>query len=85
MMLCHCVFQLIGVAFLVVGVWAYFEKDAFEYSEDDDQAIEIYDLVFDLTIIMIILGCIIFILAFTGCVGALRENVCFLKFVSYLI
>ena len=74
--------QLIGCALIGVGSWAFVEKNRFEFSGSEDQDIDIYDLVFDLTIIMIVLGAIIFVLAFTGCVGALRENICLLKFVS---
>ena len=67
-----------------IGVWAYTEKE--ELGQSGSAEIEsIYDLIFDVTIIVIILGIIIFILAFLGCLGSLRENVTLLKIVSISI
>ena len=40
---------------------------------------DVFSVIFDLTIIMIILGVVLFVLSFVGCVGTLRENICFLK------
>lgn len=76
--------QFAGVLFIVVGSWAYYEKHKFTTSSSDEKSshVEFFDLIFDLTILIVILGCIIFIIAFAGCIGALRENVCLLKFVS---
>ena len=70
--------QLVGCVFIGVGAWAYIEKNRFTHSEVQS----IYDVIFDISIVIIVVGCVIFLVAFTGCVGALRENVCLLKFVS---
>ncbi len=64
--------------FIAVGLWAYIEKNRFHHTEVES----IYDVIFDVSIVIIVVGCIVFLVAFTGCVGALRENICLLKFVS---
>ena len=37
---------------------------------------------FDPVWLVLVVGAVTFILGFAGCVGALRENICLLKFVS---
>lgn len=39
---------------------------------------------FDPVWVVLLVGTVTFILGFAGCVGALRENICLLKFVSSL-
>lgn len=43
----------------------------------------IYDVVLNVSLVMVIMGGIVFIVSFAGCVGALRENTCLLKFVRF--
>lgn len=72
--------QLLGGVLIGIGVWAFIEKNKFYHKEVQS----IYDIVFDLAIIFFVIGFIIFILGYAGCIGALRENICLLKFVSIL-
>jgi len=66
---------LIGGLTVGVGLYARFEKTAYQDFFND--------IVMDPAFALIIVGGIMFILGFTGCIGALRENVCLLKFVSF--
>lgn len=61
-----------------IGIWAYLEKQKYYNKEIES----VYDVIFDLAIIFLVLGAVIFILGYAGCIGALRENVYLLKFVS---
>ena len=66
---------MIGGLTVAVGLYARFEKTAYQDFFSD--------IVMDPAFALIIVGGIMFILGFTGCIGALRENVCLLKFVSF--
>lgn len=72
--------QLIGGAMIGIGAWAFEEKNRFQ-----QVAVEtVFDIIFDISIVFIAIGIITFVLGFAGCVGALRENCCLLKFVSII-
>lgn len=72
-----------GAAMVGVGVWAFVEKNKFFYQPIED----VYDIVFDLSIILMVAGGIMFIITMCGFVGALRENTCLLKifYISLLL
>lgn len=56
-----------------MGAWTHDEKN--EYSDLDS-------LAFDPSILLIVVGCLMFVVTFCGCVGALRENKILLHIVS---
>ena len=49
---------------------------------NQDDGVDLFDIFFDFSILFIVFGVVVFILAFFGAIGALRENVCLLKTVS---
>lgn len=70
----NVLFWLLGGACLAIGIYARFENAS--YSDFFGNAWS------DPAFVFIIVGGIMFILGFTGCIGALRENICLLKFFS---
>ena len=72
----NVVFWVFGLSIMVVGFWAWTEKDIFNNFS------RITNLALDPAFILIVCGCIGFTIGFTGCVGALRENTCLLAGVS---
>jgi len=80
--------QLAGLAMVGVGCWAFSEKNRLTGGVNVDSLqskySDVFDVVFDLTFLVIALGVLIFALSFVGCVGALRENICFLKCVRII-
>lgn len=51
----------------------------------DKKSLEIVYIIFtDLSGVLVAFGGIIFLISSAGCVGALRENMCLLKFVSII-
>ncbi|CAL8258851.1 unnamed protein product [Lota lota] len=73
----NIIFWLAGAAFIAIGFWAWSEKGVLL----DLTRVQGFDPVW----IVLVAGAITFILGFAGCVGALRENICLLKFFSGLI
>ncbi|KAJ6661660.1 hypothetical protein lerEdw1_013899 [Lerista edwardsae] len=69
------VLHLAGVAFLGVGLWAWSEKGVLS---DLSKMTRFHG--FDPVFLVLFVGGVMFILGFAGCVGALRENICLLKF-----
>ncbi|XP_022903909.1 tetraspanin-5 isoform X2 [Onthophagus taurus] len=68
----NVLFWLLGLGILTVGVWAWSEKDTF------NNLSKIANVALDPAFILICIGTVTFVIGFTGCVGALRENTCLL-------
>lgn len=76
------VFQLVGGILVGVGLYAFFEKwKGTGYS----LVLNAEQMILDISIIMLIVGFVMFTVSFAGCVGALRENSCLLKFVRHIM
>jgi len=72
----NVVFWLLGGLLAAAGLWAWSEKDMFANIS------RLTKISVDPALICMIVGGVIFIIGFTGCVGALRENTCLLLFYS---
>ncbi|MEE6460637.1 hypothetical protein FKM82_001051 [Ascaphus truei] len=76
----NVIFWFLGIAFLGVGLWAWSEKGVLSNISS------ITDLGgFDPVWLFLVVGCVMFILGFAGCIGALRENTFLLKFFSVFL
>ncbi|XP_050815066.1 tetraspanin-14 isoform X1 [Gopherus flavomarginatus] len=71
----NIIFWLAGVAFLAAGLWAWSEKGVLS---DLTKVTRLHG--FDPVVLVLVVGGVMFVLGFAGCVGALRENICLLKF-----
>lgn len=71
--------QLFGGLLIGIGTYAFLDKwpDSGLIKVDT-----IYDVVLNISLVLILAGGVVFIVSFSGFVGALRENTCLLKFVS---
>uniref|UniRef100_A0A4W6E808 Tetraspanin n=1 Tax=Lates calcarifer TaxID=8187 RepID=A0A4W6E808_LATCA len=76
----NIIFWLAGVAFIAAGFWAWSEKGVLL---DLTKVTQLHG--FDPVWLVLVVGGVTFILGFAGCVGALRENICLLKFFSGVI
>ncbi|KHN88039.1 Tetraspanin-5 [Toxocara canis] len=76
----NVLFWIIGFALLAIGVWAHYEKNS-AYSHLN-KASKFY---LDPAVFLIFAGGLIFLIGFSGCIGALRENTCFLALYSTII
>lgn len=73
----NIVFWLVGAAFIGIGLWAWYEKGVLL---DLTQVTRMHG--FDPVWLVLGVGGVTFVLGFAGCVGALRENICLLRFFS---
>jgi len=64
----NVIFWLLGLGVLAIGIWAWTEKDTF------NNLSKLTNIALDPAFIFIWGGAITFVIAFVGCVGALREN-----------
>ncbi|XP_041124641.1 tetraspanin-14-like isoform X2 [Polyodon spathula] len=71
----NIMFWLVGAAFLGIGFWAWSEKGVLS-----DLSQVTRQNGFDPVWVVLVVGTVTFVLGFAGCVGALRENICMLKF-----
>lgn len=72
-------FQLFGGLLIGIGLYAFVDK----WQLNGMVRLEtVYDVILNVSLVMVIMGGVVFIVSFAGCVGALRENTCLLKFVS---
>ncbi|XP_068183306.1 tetraspanin-14 isoform X2 [Antennarius striatus] len=76
----NVIFWLAGVALIAAGLWAWSEKGILM---DLTQVTRMHG--FDPVWLVLVVGGLTFTLGFAGCVGALRENICLLKFFSGVI
>jgi len=73
------VFWMFGALLMGIGTYAAIEN----WKQGQGFRLEnVFDVIFNLAFLLIILGGIIFIVSFAGCIGALRENMCLLRFYS---
>lgn len=71
--------QLFGGLLIGVGLYAFVDK----WQATGSVRVEnVYDVILNISLVMVIAGAVVFVVSFAGCVGALRENTCLLKFVS---
>ncbi|KAK0097775.1 hypothetical protein PV326_013814 [Microctonus aethiopoides] len=77
----HCL-NLFGGLLIGVGLYAFYDK----WQTTGSVRVEnVYDVVLNISLVMVIAGGVVFIVSFAGCVGALRENTCLLKFYSWCL
>lgn len=74
------VFWLFGGLLLGIGIYAFMDK--WEEANGLVKLENIYDVVLNVSLVLIIAGVVVFAVSFAGCLGALRENTCLLKFYS---
>lgn len=78
----YIIIQLFGGLLIGVGLYAFVDK----WQATGSVRVEnVYDVILNISLVMVIAGGVVFVVSFAGCVGALRENTCLLKFVSIVI
>lgn len=77
--LLNFVFWLFGGLLIGIGFYAFVDK----WQATGWIRVEtFYDVILNISLVMAIAGAVVFIVSFAGCLGALRENTCLLKFYS---
>lgn len=74
--------QIVGGTCVGLGTWSFMEESS-QLSMIRVQNIK--DIMFNISLALMLIGVIVFSMSFAGCLGALRENLCLLKLVSTLI
>lgn len=73
---CNTIFWVISILLLTVGGWAWHAKGFF------DNLDQLAGIPIDPVLLIVGIGVTMFVVSFTGCLGALRENIVLLKFFS---
>lgn len=77
--LLNFIFWLFGGLLIGIGLYAFVDK----WQLTGWVKLEnVYDVILNVSLVMVIMGGVVFIVSFAGCLGALRENTCLLKFYS---
>lgn len=80
--LLNFIFWLFGGLLMAVGLYAFMEK----WQSTGWVKLEtVYDVILNISLVMFIFGIVVFFVSFAGCLGALRENTCLLKFYSWCL
>ncbi|KAI4462135.1 tetraspanin [Holotrichia oblita] len=77
--LLNFIFWLMGGLLIGIGLYAFMDKWKLTGWVKLDT---VYDVILNVSLVLMIMGGVVFIVSFAGCVGALRENTCLLKFYS---
>lgn len=81
MFIFNFVFWLVGCTLMAVGAYAYIENQSMSSGENvHDTISSVFDLLLNVSIVLLFVGAFVFVLAFSGCLGSLRENTCLLMF-----
>ncbi|XP_045483289.1 tetraspanin-5 isoform X3 [Harmonia axyridis] len=75
----NVVLWFFGLLVLAVGLWAWTEKDTF------NNLGKVANIYLDPAFVLICIGALTFLIGFTGCVGALRENTCLLGMYALIL
>ncbi|XP_052779797.1 tetraspanin-17-like [Mya arenaria] len=75
----NVLFWLIGTGICAIGLWAWTEKDMFTNIG------RLTNVALDPAMVFIMIGGVMFIIGFAGCIGALRENTKLLLFFSVCV
>ncbi|CAD5124711.1 DgyrCDS12973 [Dimorphilus gyrociliatus] len=76
-------FWIVGILVIGFGIWVIQQESELL---GDNADTEVYKIVYSVTIVIILVGVIVFIVAFVGCIGTIRENITILNvFIGLLI
>ena len=63
-----------------IGIYAIMDR----WSSGEAFKLEtIFDVIFNIGFLLVLVGFVVFIVSFAGCIGALRENMCLLRYHCY--
>ncbi|KAG1665187.1 Tetraspanin-33 [Nymphon striatum] len=78
----NLLFWVVGGLMVGVGLYAFLDR----FDQEGPPKIEsVFDVLLDVSIVIMVAGGIVFIISYAGCLGALRENTCLLQFFSYCL